>query len=546
MKNSLFSLCLLCFSFNRLIAQNQVDLIVHNAKIYTVDAKFSMGEALAIKDGKFVAIGSNAEILSKYQAKNNLNAKGKALFPGFNDAHAHFYGYGSFLQEVNLVGTKSYAEIQQKILKFSQANPNKTWLIGRGWDQNDWKIKTFPDKNPLDKLFPNKPVALVRIDGHAMLVNQKALDLAGVKNDTPDPLGGTIEKKNGQLTGILVDNAMGLIRNVIPAPTNSDIEESLLDAQANCFAVGLTSLADAGLDRRILEIIDKLNQEKKLKMRIYAMLSNNEENRNYYLARGFYKTDYLSIRSFKVYGDGALGSRGACLLAPYNDKPAETGFLLASKEQYRAWIKQIADKGFQINTHAIGDSANRVVLDLYGEYLGGKNDKRWRIEHAQVVNENDLKKFGQYSIIPSVQPTHCTSDMFWAIDRLGKIRIKRAYSYQDLYQQNQLLALGSDFPVEDINPLYGFHAAIARVNNQNKPQGGFQMENAISRENALRGTTIWAAYAAFEENEKGSIEVGKMADFVILDQDIMKIAPEKIRKVKVINTFVGGEKVFGR
>jgi predicted amidohydrolase YtcJ len=545
MLQKLLLITIFCFfNLSFTFAQTEVDLIVHNALVYTVNSQLATAEAFAVKGDKFVAVGKSEDILKNYQAKQVINAKKKPIYPGFNDAHAHFYGYGSFLQEVNLVGTKSYTDIQRKVLRFAQDNPNKKWLIGRGWDQNDWKNQNFPEKTPLDKLFPNKPVALVRIDGHALLANQKALELAGITAQTPDPIGGTIEKKDGKLTGILVDNAMDLVQNVFPAPTEADIEESLLDAQEKCFAVGLTSLADAGLDRALIESIDKLQQAGKLQMRIYAMVSNTDANRAYYLQKGFYKTPYLNVRSFKVYSDGALGSRGACLINPYSDKPQEIGFLLAKPEQLENWVKEISEKGFQINTHAIGDSANRAVLDIYGKYLKGKNDLRWRIEHAQVVHEADLSKFGQFSILPSVQPTHCTSDMFWAIDRLGKLRIKRAYSYKDLYEQNKILPMGSDFPVEDINPLYGFHAAIARVNGQNKPQGGFQMENSVSREIALQGMTIWAAYGAFEETEKGSIEVGKFADFVILAKDIMKIDAEKIRSVKVNQTFVGGKKVF--
>ncbi len=534
----LLALCWACQS------KTNVDLIVHHALVYTVDAQFTTAEAFAVKDGKFIAIGKSADILAKYNAETIIDAQGKAVYPGLIDAHCHFYRYGEVLQSVHLVGTKSYQEVIERIQEFRVKNPSQSWITGHGWDQNDWDIQNFPNKTPLDTLFENTPIYLSRIDGHAALVNQKALELAGINENTPDMEGGLIEKKEGKLTGILIDNAKKLVSDKIPEATSKEMEKILFEAQERCFAVGLTSVHDAGLPRKILTVIDQMNKAKTLQMRIYAMVGNNAQDVDYYLEKGAYKTDFLSIRSVKVYADGALGSRGACLLEPYHDAPQQNGFLLSSPSQMKTWIEKIAKKGFQINTHCIGDSANRTILDIYAQQLKGKNDRRWRIEHAQVLAPEDFDKFGKYAIIPSVQPTHATSDMFWAMDRLGKKRLRGAYAYQDLLKQNQMIALGSDFPVEDINPLYGFHAAVARKDDKGNPVDGFQMENALSREDALRGMTIWAAFAAFEEKEKGSIEVGKLADFVILEKDILKIPESEIREVKVNQTYLGGKLAY--
>ncbi len=521
----------------------KADLLIFNTHIYTVDSTFSEAEAVVIKDGKFLAIGKTADITAQYQAESTLDMQGKTLYPGFIDAHCHFYGYGKGLEEVNLFATQSFSEVLKRVKEFRAKNPTQTWIIGRAWDQNDWKNKAFPTKDSLDILFPDVPVYLTRIDGHAAIVNQKALDIA--KLDKPiQMVGGSILTEKGKITGVLVDNAMDLVGKFLPKVTEADIERCLLLAEKNTLQVGLTSVADAGLSRSILEGIDKAQKAEKLHTRIYAMVSSDAENLKYYLQKGFVKTDKLNIRSFKIYADGALGSRGACLMHAYHDKPQETGFLLSTPAQLDSLIGVIAAKGFQINTHCIGDSANHTLLALYAKHLAGKTDARWRIEHAQVVAAADVAEFGKSHIIPSVQPTHATSDMYWAGERLGAERLKTAYAYKNLLKSAGILACGSDFPVEDINPLYGFHAAIARQDAKNYPEGGFQPENALTREEALKGMTIWAAYAQFEEKEKGSIEVGKMADFVVLDQDIMKVKAEVIRQTKVLATYIAGKKVF--
>jgi predicted amidohydrolase YtcJ len=526
-------------------AHQQVDLIVHNAKVYTVDSSFAVVEAFAVKDGQFVAVGSSQEILSAYQAANTIDAQGQPVYPGFFDAHCHFYGYGMALQEANLVGIASYEAMLDTLKAFAAAHPEQPWLLGRGWDQNNWLDKEFPTKDALDTLFPNKPVYLVRVDGHAALVNQKALDLAGITASTRID-GGAILLKNGQPTGVLIDNAFKQVGALVPAPDEAIVRRALQQAEQNCFAVGLTTLSDAGLDYRTIDLIDQMQQKGVLQIRVYAMLSASRGNLSRYLDKGIYSTERLNVRSFKIYADGALGSRGACLLAPYRDKPDEMGFLLASPAQLDSLVGLIGSKGFQVNTHCIGDSANRLLLDIYGKYLQEQNDRRWRIEHAQVLDPNDFVKFAKYSVIPSVQPTHCTSDMYWAEERLGKDRIPYAYAYHTLLQQNGMVALGSDFPVEDISPLYGFHAAVVRQDAKGFPQGGFQKQEALSREDALRGMTIWAAHANFEEKIKGSIEAGKYADFVILAKDLMNAPETELRNIPIQATFVAGKEVYRR
>ena len=501
---------------------------------------------MVIKDGKIIAIGKEDEIMKKYSAAKIEDAGGKTVYPGFIDAHAHFVGYGASLQNVNLVDTKSWEDCIEKVKTFStQKNiqPGQ-WIKGRGWDQNDWDKKEFPTKELLDKDFPSNPVALTRIDGHALIANQAALDLAKIQpGQTLE--GGTIETKDGKLTGILIDNAQSLLRNVIPAATAEQYAISLQEAQANCFAVGLTTVVDCGLSHDDVEKIDALQKEGKLKMRMNILLSDDSSNYAHYLKSGPYKTERLNVNGFKLYADGALGSRGACLLDFYSDKPGWRGFLLKDRKYFENIIPKIYESKFQACTHAIGDSGNRMILEVYASVLKGKNDRRWRVEHAQVINENDFHLFGDFSIIPSVQPTHATSDMYWAKDRLGSTRVKGAYAYKQLLDENNWIPLGTDFPVEDISPFKTFFAAVARQDAKGFPANGFQMENALSREQTLRGMTIWAAKGSFEEKEKGSLEVGKYADFILLDTDLMSCPMNDVLKAKVKGTYVNGEKVYG-
>ncbi len=523
-------------------AQQPADLLVHHAKIYTVNERFEVAEALAVKDGRILAVGKNADIQKRYRAKTSVDAAGKPLYPGFIDAHAHFFNYGFSLQRVNLMGTKSWAEILGKVQAFAAQTPGE-WVTGRGWDQNDWPTQEFPDKAELDRLFPRRPVLLTRVDGHAAIANQAALDRAGLQPGQT-LTGGSVETKDGKLTGILVDNAIGLVRKVIPPPARAEREKALLDAQKNCFAVGLTTVDDCGIMAPDVDLIDSLQRANRLQMRLYAMLSDDSLNYARFLPKGIYKTDRLNVRSFKVYGDGALGSRGACLLAAYADRPDWKGFLLSEPGHFQKIAQTLAPTQFQMCTHAIGDSANRTLLRIYADVLKGKNDKRWRIEHAQVVAEDDFRYFGQNNIVPSVQPTHATSDMYWALARLGATRGKFAYAFKKLMDENGWIPLGTDFPVEDISPFATFFAAVYRRDAKGYPTGGFQPENALSRQQTLRGMTIWAAKSNFEEAEKGSLEPGKFADFILLDRDLMTTDQGKLLETRVLATYLNGELVY--
>lgn len=545
MANRLIIPCflLLCALLASCHSKEKVDLIVYGASVYTVDSSFSIHEAFAVKDGKFVSTGSEKEIREKFEAENSIDAQGKAIYPGFYDAHCHFFSFARSLRQVDLVDVVSEYELVERVKKFREQYPNDAWILGRGWDQNKWPSKRFPTNEKLNALFPDVPVYLRRIDGHAALANERALTLAGVNTNTKITGGLIVKDSQGKATGVLVDNAMDLVAHNIPEPSEQEMTDMLLEAQKACFQVGLTTLADAGLGTSQIDLLRKLYNNETLAIREYAMIALDPGTLDEVLKKGIETNDHLDVRAFKIVGDGALGSRGACLLEPYLDDHS-TGFLLHAPEQLDSIVAKVARSKFQLNTHAIGDSANRVMLDLYNKYLPEGNDRRWRIEHAQVLSPSDFGKFIGKGIIPSIQPTHATSDMFWAIDRLGEERLEGAYAYKKLLQEAGTVAFGSDFPVEDINPLYGLHAAVARVDRANKPEGGFQMENALSREEALRGMTIWAARACFQEDTRGSIEKGKFADFVLLEEDIMKAPLEALRQVKVQQTFVNGKEVF--
>ena len=519
---------------------NKVDTIVHHAVIYTVDAAFTIAQSMAIKDGKIVAVGTNDEIAKNYSANEMIDAHGKAIYPGLIDAHAHFVGYARSLFQVDLFGTNTWEETVDRIVAFAKEHPEMKWIQGRGWDQNKWPGKQFPTNELLNQRFPKTPVVITRIDGHASIANVAALELAGVKPGQTIT-GGDIQTNNGVLTGVLIDNADNAVYAKIPSPSKEEFTKWLQTAEQNCFAQGLTTITDCGLNFTDVAFLDGLQKEGKLNMRLYVMLSDNALNLNIYLKRGPYKTDKLFVNGFKVYADGALGSRGACLLKHYSDKPEWGGFLLNNKSHYDSLAQVLSKTDFQMCTHAIGDSANREMLHIYNKYLQPKNDKRWRIEHAQIVDINDFNLFGSAAIIPSVQPTHGTSDMYWAESRLGKQRMKGAYAYKQLLQQNGWLPLGTDFPVEDISPFKTFLAAVVRKDAKGFPAKGFQMENALTREETIRGMTIWAAKAGFLEKEVGSLEVGKKADFILLDKDLMKVAETDILKTKVTATYVGGK-----
>ena len=531
-RHIILALCALILSFmNSCNHKTPVDLIVHNAKVYTVDDHFSIAQAFAVKDGKFVAIGDDETFMSQYEAKETIDAEGNAVYPGFMDGHCHFTGYGeNLVRWADLKGCRSFDEVIERLKEHDRLYPAE-WLLGRGWDQNLWEGAEFPDNTRLAEVFPNRNVLLTRVDGHAVLVSKEVLELAGI-NESTQMNGGMALVKKGRCTGVLLDNMADAAKALIPPMTKEQRIQALLKAEENCKAVGLTHVTDAGLNIATIELIDSLQQAGQLKMHVNAMVNPDDATMDHFMQQGIIDKEKLTVRSVKIYADGALGSQGAKLLTPYTDDPSNTGLILESDDFYRHVCQKAYDAGYQVCCHAIGDGGVHHILDIYSEYLKGQNDLRWRIEHSQVVDEADFQRYGEYSVIPSIQTTHCTSDMDWADERLGE-RIQNAYAYQRLLQQNGWVVNGTDFPIEDISPIYTFYAAVARKHLDGTPAEGFQMENALTREQALRSITIWVAKGCFLENRKGSIEVGKDADFVILDRDIMTIEEQEITEAKV-------------
>lgn len=535
---------LLVLLFVRCTTNTQVDLIVYNAKIYTVDSTFSTAEAFAVKNGIFIDIGTSKDILKRYTAKETIDAQQRSVYPGFYDAHGHSFLLSNAFQEVDLTGVKSMDEMIERIQIYHQKNPHKKWIVGGGWDQNLWEDKDFPTKDSLDAHFPNIPIFLSRVDYHTALVNAKALKIAKIDSVQSVEGGLIVGDSEGRPTGILVDNAMALVQKFIPIESEHNQLRYLQQTQDSLFAVGLTSIVDAGLNEEQLDLLKTFYLNDSLKIRNYAMIFAEPHKIERVLKDGIYESDRLTVKAIKLMADGALGSRGASLLENYSDDTSKRGFLLHSPEEFDIAIKKLAASPFQVAIHAIGDSANRLILDLYGKHLKGSNNRRWRIEHAQIVSLEDFIKFKNFQIIPSIQPTHATSDMYWAEERVGSERIKGAYAYKTLLDTYGKVAIGSDFPIEPINPLYGFYAAVFRQDKNGFPKDGFQSEQTLTREQALRGMTIWAAYSCFQEDKRGSIEKGKDADFIILDDDIMTTEGSKIRDIKTLRTVIAGETVF--
>ena len=530
----LIILSILNFSCN-----NEVDLIIVNSEIYTANENNQIAKSIAVKDGKIIEVSSE-NLVSKYEANEILDANGKTILPGFIDSHCHFYNLGLDQQVVDLRGTTSFEEIIERLIA-SDLNNESDLILGRGWDQNDWDNKQFPVNTELNKVFENKLVVLERVDGHAYIVNDNALELAGIDQNTL-VRGGLVLLKDNKPTGVLIDAPMSMVDKVLPEKSIREKVNALKQAQEISFSYGLTTVSDAGLSTEIINVIDSLHKSDELKIKIYAMVSVSKKNIQRLKETGIIKTPKLNVRSFKVYGDGALGSRGAALKKPYCDDPHNYGFLRTDIKDLKYYANEIAGMGFQMNTHAIGDSTVSVLLKEYQKVLNDIEDPRWRIEHSQVVDLNEFELYND-KILPSVQPTHATSDMYWAYDRLGK-RIDGAYAFKDLLSQSKRIALGTDFPVEKVNPFHTFYSSIERKDLNGYPENGFQIENALTREETLKGMTIWGAYFNFEEDEKGTIEKGKSADFIIIDQNIMKIEADKIPYTKVLKTFVDGELVF--
>jgi predicted amidohydrolase YtcJ len=522
---------------------NKADLIVYNAKVYTVNDSFGTCSAFAIKNGVFIAIGTDAEIVNKYgNATKKLNAAQQIIYPGFIDAHAHFSGYALDLHSVKLFFTKSEYEMLQKVKTYSTSN-KQAWIIGRGWDQNGWDKKDFPTNDSLNKWFPATPVYLQRIDGHAALCNEAALKLAGITVDTKID-GGTIEVINGKLSGILIDNACIKLEKLLPKKTQEEAIALFAQAQQDCFAQGVTSATDCGISKQTFDWLQAAYASGKLQLSEAVMLNDDSLNYATFLHQKPFENNWMKVIGFKVYADGALGSRGAYLINDYHDALHNKGLLLKPADSIAAIAQKLIRSPYQMCTHAIGDAGNRIVLQAYAKVLQGKNDKRWRIEHAQVVSAADMHLFGDNNIVPSVQPTHATSDAPWAEDRLGNKRIADAYNYQQLLQQNNWMPLGTDFPVEYINPFYTFYSAVFRIYDTTKP--AFRPSESLSKQQALRGMTTWAAKGSFEENKKGQITVGMLADFVISKTDLMTASPLQCKNAIIEKTFVRGNCVFAK
>jgi predicted amidohydrolase YtcJ len=538
-------------------AQGTADLVLTNGRIYTVDNARPAASALAVRSGRVLFVGSDGEAKALAGPSTQvIDLNGATVVPGIVDAHAHLLGLGNMLQRVNLAGSTSYDEVIARVKAWAKVVRPGEWIQGRGWDQNRWSTKEFPTYEVLSRAFPNNPVVLGRIDGHALLANARAMELAHVTAATADPSGGRVVRlPTGAPSGVFVDNAMSLINRAIPAATRADTRKAILAAIAEANRWGLTGIHDPGEDAETIGIYEELAKAGNYNLRNYVMLSDPGEPgsaatlRNPYIQRGPQSALYdghLWIRAIKLYADGALGSRGAALLAPYSDDPGNSGLLVSRPEHISAWAETALRLGFQVNVHAIGDRGNRIVLDAFDSALKKipKADHRFRIEHAQVLSPEDIPRFAKLGVIPSMQATHQTSDMRWAEARVGPQRIRGAYAWRSLLNTGVVIPNGTDFPVEEVNPLLTFHAAVTRQDPTNWPTGGWYPEQKMTREEALQSMTIWPAYAGFQESILGSLTPGKYADFVVLDRDIMHVRDAEILGTRVISTWIGGKRVY--
>jgi predicted amidohydrolase YtcJ len=529
------------------------DLVLQGGKVVTVDENFSIHEAAAVRGDKIVFVGSNKEV-EKYilPSTNVIDCSGKLVLPGLIDAHAHIHSLGEELTYLNVTGTTSYQEIIDRVAARVQTREPGEWIIGGRWDQNDWEDKSFPVHIPLSEVSSDNPVYLNRIDGNAAFANQKALEIAGITKDTPDPVGGVIIRdENGEPTGVLVNRAMNLVSDHIPADSDEQFKQKFLKAVRSCLSVGLTGVHEAGIGPKHISLYKNLIDRNQLNMRVYAMLGEEEDLPldmdlvDYFKKHRIeeYGHHLLSVRSIKLFFDGALGSRGAAFFEPYEDDPENTGLLRITPEYIYEISKAALEEDMGVNTHCIGIRGNRLCLEAYEKALqeNPKPDHRFRIEHAQIIELQDVEKFASLGIIPSMQPTHCTSDMYFVDDRLGQERAKGAYAWRWFLDAGLVIPCGSDFPVESNNPLLGIYAALTRQDVSGWPEGGWYPEQRMTIEEAIKGFTIWAAYGAFQEDVLGSIEVGKYGDFTVLDKDILEIDPKEILNTKVEYTIMGGQ-----
>lgn len=534
-------------------AQAQAAFVVHNAQIYTVNSDQPSAEALAVRGERILMVGSNDQVLNAYPDADRMNAQGQTIVPGLIDAHAHLMGLGTSMITVDLVGTESKDEVVDRLTAFAADLPPETWLTGRGWDQNDWPEKEFPSRDDLDEAFPERPVWLRRIDGHAAWANSAAIREVGdeILNSLSDPEGGKIIRdERGRPTGVFVDAAMSIIGSKQPSTTDTELDRALQLAIGETAKYGLTGVHEAGINVATIERYQQAIDANQYNIRLYGMIGGRGSTFNYFCENGPI-LDYggkLTVRSVKFYMDGALGSRGAALLADYSDEVGNQGLLMETPDSFTESVREAVRCGFQINTHAIGDRGNRVVIDAYETAMRelGNAGGRHRVEHAQIVSVQDIPRFGALGIIASMQPTHATSDMYWAEDRVGAQRAQGAYAWRKFLDSGAILALGSDFPVERVNPMLGFYAAVTRQDAESWPEGGWYPEENLTRAEALKGFTLDAAYAAFQETEVGSLEPGKYADFVILSKDIMTVPALEILETEVIATYIGGQKVYER
>lgn len=532
------------------------DMIVVNGRVYTVDDSRPMVSAFAVKNGRILFAGSEREVRALAGAKTRvMDVGGATVIPGMVDAHAHLVGLGTSLANVNLAGSQSYAEVISRVVARAKDVKPGEWIFGRGWDQNRWPDKQFPTHEELTKAFPDNPVVLTRIDGHALLANAMAMRAAKITAATPDPSGGRVLRlSNNSPSGVFVDNAEGLINRAEPSPTREHMTKAILAAIAEVNRWGLIGIHDAGEPRGIIDIYESLAKQGKYNLRNYVLVSGDVRHGDssdvaHYTSIGPRSDLYdgrIWVRAIKLYADGALGSRGAALLAPYSDDAGNTGLLVTPPADIEKVAELALRKGFQVGVHAIGDRGNRIVLDAYDQALKAvpTADHRFRIEHAQVISPSDIPRFAALGVIPSMQASHQTSDMRWAETRLGPDRIKGAYAWRSLLNTGVIIPDGSDFPVEEVNPLISFHSAVSRQDETNWPQGGWYPDQVMTRAEALKAMTIWPAYAGFQEKIMGSITSGKYADFVVLDKDIMTIPASEILSAHVRSTWIGGKAVY--